>query len=182
MAVAISDPEVQPSNEAPDAAPKAKSGRVSALMLPGLLVVAWAFALSGSTPPGAVAGESAALSDLRWIIYFAGIVFFFSSVMHSVFRKSMAASIGWKSNGFQLEIAAVSLGLGGACMYAVYNGIEAMVTVAFPIVSFLFLAGVNHLVEIVRKKNYAPNNTLILIWDFGVPISVVALLVSIGTF
>jgi len=41
---------------------------------------------------------------------------------------------------------------------------------------------VNHVVEIVQKKNYAPNNTLILIWDFGVPISVVALLVSIGTF
>ena len=102
--------------------------------------------------------------------------------MHSVFRKSMAASIGWRTNGFELEIAAVSLGLGGACFYAVYHGIDAMVTVAFPIVSFLFLAGVNHLVEIVQKKNYAPNNTLILIWDFGVPISVVALLISIGTF
>ena len=52
-----------------------------------------------------------------------------------------------------------------------------MTTVSFPIVAFLFLAGVNHVVEIVRKKNYAPNNTLILIWDFGIPISVVGLLI-----
>ncbi len=177
MAVIASEPEVQQPSES-----KAKSGMVSALMLPALLAVAWAFALSGSAPPGAVAGEATAMSSLRWILYFTGFVFLFSSVMHSVFAKSTAASIGWKTNGFQYEIAAVSVGLGAACLYAIYNGIEAMVTVSLPIVSFLFLAGVNHLIEIVRKKNYAPNNTLILVWDFGVPISIVALLISIGTF
>jgi hypothetical protein len=31
-----------------------------------------------------------------------------------------------------------------------------------------------------REKNYAPNNTLILIWDFGIPISIVALLFATG--
>jgi hypothetical protein len=168
----------------PDAAPRrsSRSGLVSALMLPAMLVVAWGFALSGTSAPGAVAGESAAMSDLRWIVYFAGIVFFVSSVMHSVFRRSMAASIGWKTNGFELELAAVSLGLGAGCMYAVYHGIEAMTTVSLPIIAFLFLAGVNHVVEIVKQRNYAPNNTFILVWDFGIPISLVALLVSIGSF
>jgi hypothetical protein len=57
-----------------------------------------------------------------------------------------------------------------------------MTTVSLPIMAFLFLAGVNHLVEIVRQRNYAPNNTFILVWDFGVPISLVALLVSVGAF
>jgi hypothetical protein len=161
---------------------KERAGMVSALMLPAMLVVAWGFALSGMDAPGAVRGESAALSDLRWIVYFAGIVFFVSSVMHSVFRRSMAASIGWQTNGFELELAAVSLGLGAGCMYAVYHGIEAMTTVSLPIIAFLFLAGVNHLVEIVRQRNYAPNNTFILVWDFGVPISLVALLLSVGAF
>lgn len=177
MAVVVPESEAKQLVES-----KARNGKGSAFVLPALLFVAWGFALSGSTAPGAVAGEATAMADLRWILYFSGFVFLFSSVMHSIFAKSMAASIGWKTNGFQYEIAAVSLGLGAACFYAVYNGIEAMVTVSFPIVTFLFLAGVNHLFEIVRKKNYAPNNTLILIWDFGVPISIVALLVSIGTF
>jgi hypothetical protein len=177
MAVLVPESQAKPPAES-----KAKSGKVSALMLPVLLVVAWAFALSGSSAPGAVAGEASALGDLRWILYFTGFVFIFSSVMHSVFAKSTAESIGWKTNGFQYEIAAVSLGLGAACFYAVSNGIEAMVTVSLPIVSFLFLAGVNHAFEIVRKKNYAPNNTLILVWDFGVPISLVALLISVGSF
>ena len=175
-------PSIRPDQTAPtaasDAAPKhaSKGSYRSALILPFMLVVAWGFALSGTGAPGAVAGESTAMSDLRWILYFAGIVFLISSVMHSVFRKSMAASIGWTTNGFELELAAVSLGTGLGCLYAVYQGIEAMTTISIPIIAFLFLAGVNHVVEIVKQKNYAPNNTLILIWDFGVSASLVILL------
>src|SRR5690349_19758813 len=139
-----------PAPTTPDAAPKQKSrgGYGSAVMLPCMLVFAWAFALSGTGAPGAVAHESSAMGDLRWILYFAGIVFLISSVMHSVFRKSMAASIGWTTNGFELELASVSLGLGIACIYAVYQGIEAMTTISIPVIAFLFLAGVNHVVEI----------------------------------
>lgn len=165
------------------AAPKKSSTfSPSGLVLPLLFVMAWVFALSGSTPPGGATGDTHAIADLRWLLYFAGFVFCFSAIMHSVFRKKMAASIGWQTNGFELEIAAVSLGLGIACFYAVYQGMQAMVTVSIPIVAFLFLAGVNHVVEMVRKKNFAPNNTLILVWDFGLSISLVALLLVINQF
>jgi Family of unknown function (DUF6790) len=180
MAVAVS--ETGTKQPAKQASQSKGMGKSSAFMLPGLFVLAWVFALSGSTAPGAVAGESTSMGYLRWILYFAGFVFLFSSVMHSVFRRKMAASIGWETNGFELELAAVSLGLSAACFYATYNGIEAMITVSLPIVAFLFLAGVNHVVEIVRKQNYAPNNTFILVWDFGVPISLVALLVAAHVF
>jgi hypothetical protein len=177
-------PSINPDHAASEATPKrtSKAGYGSALMLPFMLVAAWAFALSGSGAPGAVAHESGAMSDLRWILYFTGIVFFISSVMHSVFRKSMAKSIGWTTNGFELELAAVSLGLGAGCIYAVYHGIEAMTTISLPVIAFLFLAGVNHVVEIVKQKNYAPNNTLILVWDFGIPASLVALLFATNAF
>ena len=156
--------------------------KFSSLVLPGLFILAWIMALSGSKAPGAMIGDPHAVTDLRWILYFAGFVFIFSSVMHSVFAKSMAASIGLKTNGFQYELAAVSLGLGLACFYAVYHGQEAWVAVSLPIITFLFLAGVNHLFEIIRKHNYAPNNTAILLWDFGVPISLVLLLATIVKF
>jgi uncharacterized membrane protein HdeD (DUF308 family) len=45
---------------------------------------------------------------------------------------------------------------------------------------FLLLAGVNHIVEIFRDRNYAPGNTVILVSDLGVPISLFALLLSTG--
>jgi hypothetical protein len=177
-------PDPTPTTTPPssDARRERKAALGSALMLPVLFVVAWGFALSGSKPPGAITGEATSVDYLRWMLYFTGFVFVFSSIMHSVFRKHTAASIGWQTNGFELELAAVSLGLGLACFYAVYNHMEAMVTVSIPIVAFLFLAGVNHVVEIVREGNDAPNNTLILIWDFGISISLVALLLGIGRF
>ncbi len=150
--------------------------KVSSLVLPGMIVLAWIMALSGQTAPGAVAGEVAAAGYIKWILYFCGWVFLFSSVMHSVFAKKMAESIGWKTNGFQYEIAFVSLGLALGSFYAVYHGIEAQVAISLPIISFLALAGLNHLKEIIKDKNYAPNNTMILIWDFGVPLSLGLLL------
>lgn len=45
---------------------------------------------------------------------------------------------------------------------------------------FLLLAGLNHVVEIVRDKNYAPGNTAILLSDLGVPNSLFVLLISTG--
>ena len=156
-------------------------GKISGLILPGLLVLAWVLALLGQSPPGAVPGELTDITYLRWMLYMAGWVFIASSVMHTIFAKKMADSIGWVSNGFQLEIGFVCLGLGLACLYASQHGKEAWIAISLPVVIFLVLAGINHLVEIVRDKNYAPNNTMILLWDFGMPISIAALLFSSKT-
>ena len=150
--------------------------KISGLVLPGLFILAWILILCGSTPPGAATGDTFTVIALRWLLYFSGWAFLMSSIMHSIFAKKMAASIGWVTNGFQYEIAAVSLGLGIACFYALYHGKEAWVAISIPIITFLFFAGINHVVEIIRKKNYAPNNTLILIWDFGISISLAILL------
>jgi len=151
------------------------------LMIPITFVVAWALALTGTEAPGAASGEAWDVNALRWMLFFTGIIFLISSFMHSVLAKKTAESIGWVTNGFQYEIAFVSLGLGAACLYAGNNGKEAWIAAILPTFTFLFLAGVNHLVEVVRQKNYAPNNTLILIWDFGMPISLLALLISSGS-
>jgi hypothetical protein len=150
--------------------------KLGSYVLPGLFVLAWIFTLTKMAPPGGEAGESTALNAVHWLLYMAGFVFLFSSVMHSVFAKSMAKSIGWQTNGFQYELAAVSLGLGIGCFYANAHCGTSFITISIPIISFLFLAGVNHVIEMVRKKNFAPNNTLVLIWDFGMSISLLALL------
>jgi hypothetical protein len=149
--------------------------QISSLILPGLFVLAWIYALSGSSAPGARIGDTTTISDLRWLIYFGGYVLIISSVMHSVLAKSTAKSIGWKTNGFQYELAFVSLGLGLGCFYAISHRTEALITIAIPIITFLFLAGANHVREIIKDKNYAPNNTFILVWDFGMSISLAIL-------
>jgi len=45
---------------------------------------------------------------------------------------------------------------------------------------FLFLAGLGHIRDMRREKNFAPGNTVIMLSDFGVPISLVVLLISTG--
>lgn len=154
------------------------SESIYGLMLPALFVFAWVMALT-STAPGAVAGEAAQMGYLRWLLYFCGFAFVISTVMHSVFAKMTAKSIGWKTNGFQYEIAFVSLGIGLGCFYAIHHQLEAMAAISLPIITFLGLAGLNHLKEVLKDNNYAPNNLFILVWDFGIPISLGILLLQL---
>jgi len=149
---------------------------ISGLVLPAMFVMAWVLALTGSRAPLSAGVETTDINTIHWLLYFTGWVFLFSSVMHSLFAKKMAKSIGWVTNGFQYEIAAVSLGLGLACFYAIGAGIEACVAIALPVITFLFFAGLNHLYEMIRDKNYAPNNSLVLIYDFGMSISLFVLI------
>lgn len=154
--------------------------KTSGFIFPGLFILAWILTLCGSTPPGGLITDPMLINAIRWLLYFAGWAFLSAAIMHSIFAKKMAASIGWTTNGFQYEIAAVSLGLGIGCFYAIYHGKEAWFAISLPIISFLFFAGVNHLIEIFRDKNYAPNNSLIIIWDFGVSISLAILLMLLN--
>jgi cytochrome b561 len=152
--------------------------KIGGFILPGLFILAWIFTLAKMAPPAASPNESMAIAAVHWLLYMAGFVFIISFFMHSVFAKSTAKSIGWETNGFQYELAFSALGSGIACFYANGHGKNAWIAISIAIIVFLFLAGVNHVVEMVRKKNFAPNNTLILIWDFGMSISLAALLPS----
>ena len=156
--------------------------KISGRILPGLFVLAWIFTLTNVAPAGGSPHESTAISAVHWLLYMAGFVFVVSFFMHSVFAKKTAASIGWVTNGFQYELSFVSLGLGIGCFYANTHGKSAWITISIPVIAFLFLAGVNHVVEMVKKHNFAPNNSLILVWDFGMSISLAALIPTMTHF
>lgn len=153
--------------------------KISGFVLPGLFILVWVFILCGSTPPGALATDTFEIRAIRWLLNFCGWAFLISSIMHSVFAKQTAASIGWVTNGFQYEVAAVSIGLGIACFYAVHQGKDVWLAISLPIITFLFFAAVNHTIEMIRDKNYAPNNTMILVWDFGISLSLAILLAKV---
>lgn len=145
------------------------------------LVLAWVFALLGLSAPGQPADASFAISALHWMFYIpAGWMFIVSGVMHTVFAKSTAKNIGWKTNGFQYELGFASLGLGIAGIIAAYKGSGSWLELSIVITAFLVLAGINHLVEMFKNKNFTPGNTIILIYDFGLPASLWALLYVAG--
>lgn len=101
--------------------------------------------------------------------------------MHTFFAKTTAESIGWKTNGFQYEIGFVSFGIGVAGIVAAYMSRDAWIVQTIIVSFFLLLAAANHIREIVKSKNYAPGNTVILIYDIGLPVSMIALLLAGAT-
>lgn len=107
-------------------------------------------------------------------------MFIASSVMHTVFAKKTAANIGWQTNGFQYEIGFASLGMGIAGIIAGATVPAAWLPVAVAGSIFLVLAGLNHVRLMVKERNVRPGNTLILIYDFGLPISFAIALISLG--
>lgn len=149
---------------------------------PLLFIFSWVFALIGWDAPSTDASTPFDEQALRWILFLGmGWSIAGGFIAHTVFAKPIAAEIGWETNGFQYEVGFASLGIGLAGIYA-SNIDESSAWIAASLAGgiFLLLAGVNHIVEIFRSKNYAPGNTAIVISDLGVPISLLALLIATG--
>ena len=144
--------------------------------------LSWLFALIGWDAPGTDSATPDDEQALRWILYLAvGWTGAVGSLMHTVFARSTARSIGWETSGFQYEVGFANLAVGLAGIYAAgRDEPEAWIAASLAAATFLFFAGLYHVVEIVRDRNYAPGNTAILISDFGIPISLLALLLATG--
>jgi len=149
------------------------------LVLPLMVVLAWVFAAFGLTPYGGATGDTFAVDAMRRMLLLpAGIQYIVSGFMHTVFAKSTAESIGWKTNGFQYEIGFVSWGLGLGGILAASRGWESWLVMTVAGSTFLVLAGVQHVVQMIREKNFKPGNSLVLLYDLGLPVSMIGLLIA----
>ena len=149
---------------------------------PLLFVLSWVFALVGWEAPSTDATTPFDEQALRWMLFLGmGWSLAGGSVNHTLLARRTAAAIGWQTNGFQYEVGFASLAIGLGGIYASnVDDSSAWIVASLAGGLFLTLAGVNHIVEIVRDRNYAPGNTAILISDLGVPVSLLALLVAAG--
>jgi hypothetical protein len=105
-----------------------------------------------------------------YLIGWAGIG---GGISHVFFAQRTSASIGWAPSPFETEIGFANLGFGIAGVLAPAYGPEFWWAVIIANSVFRVLAGALHVREIVRTKNYAVNNTSILLIDFGVPLFLV---------
>jgi hypothetical protein len=153
-----------------------------AYLPPALFVISWICALLGWDAPSANSSTPFDENALRWMLFLGmGWSILGGFVSHTFFAKQTAQAIGWQSNGFQYEVGFASLGIGLAGVVASNSGESSTwVVAALAGGIFLFLAGLGHVRDIHREKNYAPGNTVIMLSDFGVPISLLVLLISTG--
>jgi len=107
----------------------------------------------------------------------AGVTAFFG---HAFRSDEVAEYIGWpKGNPFQLEIACANLATGTLGILCIW--FRGNFWIATAIVSSVFAlgAGVVHIMEIIRNKNYSPGNAgMPLYFDFIKPIVVWCLMIA----
>ena len=153
---------------------------MGAFLPPFFFVLSWVLAAVGSEAPGTDAATAFDENALRWILFLAvGWTGVGAAVMHTIFAKQTAQSNGWQTNPFQYEIGFANLAVGLAGIYAAnQDASQAWVAAALAGGVLLALAGADHRVEIVRAPHDAPGKTAIRISDFGIPISLVALLLA----
>jgi len=116
---------------------------------------------------------NACLVQLVFTVGFFGI---FNFIGHVVLREKVAKSIGWVSNGFQIELGIVSLGIGicGILCYWVRDNFWIATTIPFAI--FLFGAAILHIKEMIKEKNFNKGNVVIVLPDILMPLTIIILL------
>jgi len=113
---------------------------------------------------------------LGQLVFTLGLFGFFSFTGHVFMREKVAKSIGWISNGFQIELGIVSLGIGicGIMCYWFRDGF--WVATAIPFSIFMFGAAILHMKEMIKEKNYCKGNVVTILPDIFMPLTIIVLL------
>jgi len=149
------------------------------LILPFTVLLAWVLAAFGLSPFGGSPSDHFAENAMRWMLFLpAGLLAILGGFMQTVFAKSTAEEIGWTSNGFQYELGFASWGLGLGGILASTRGWDTWLVMTVASSVFLLFCAVQHVVQIIREKNFKPGNTLVLFCDFGLPASLIGLLIA----
>jgi hypothetical protein len=151
--------------------------------IPGWQVYVWILAISIPAVIHLVATRERdryrrAEAVLMYVLGVSGAIGMFNVVMHTVFARDVAASIGWPAgNPFQTEVAFANFAIGivgFACFWRYDFWLPAIIAKSV----FAWGAGLTHVMGIARTGNLAPNNGgPILAWDFLLPVVMIALYV-----
>lgn len=108
------------------------------------------------------------------VVYMIGWAGIGAGISHLFFSDSISRSIGFEKSPFEVEVGFAGLAFGVTGVLA--GSFEKEYWLAIIIASSVYRVGcgLGHVRSIVRSRNYAINNTAILIIDFVVPAFLVA--------
>ena len=113
---------------------------------------------------------------LGQLVFTLGLFGILNFTGHVFMREKVAKSIGWISNGFQIELGIVSLGMGicGIMCYWFRDGFWIAAAVPFSVL--MFGAAILHIKEIIRQKNSSKGNVITILPDILMPLTIIILL------
>jgi hypothetical protein len=106
------------------------------------------------------------------LMYVAGIGMIFAGVGHAYFQERLAPSIGWQPSPFEFELGWFEIGLGCAGVLSLWRSYDFRLAVTLPFAIFLLGSAAQHIDEMIRQHNYAPNNAGVILWfgDIFIPL------------
>lgn len=112
------------------------------------------------------------LSAITNMIGIAGIG---AGISHIFFAEKITQSIGFKSSPYQLEVGFCDLSFGIVGLLAPYYYTDFWWAIILFSSLYRVGCGIGHIYQIILEKNYAVNNTVILIINFGVPFILISM-------
>jgi hypothetical protein len=116
---------------------------------------------------------------LYQVVFTIGLAGVFGFIGHCIFFEHTAQSIGWMPHKqFQFELGASELGwaIAGFLAILIRRPLYWLGVSIIP-ATMLFLAGCQHMQEVVVRGNYAPGNLWAGLADFIVPLTLLVLFI-----
>lgn len=111
------------------------------------------------------------------IVYMIGWAGVGAGISHIFFGDKISKSIGFEKDPYEIEVGFAGLSMGVVALLAPHFSTDYWLAIILVSSIYRIGCGFGHIKQIIQSKNYAVNNTVILLADFGVPIF---LLVAFG--
>ncbi len=112
------------------------------------------------------------------LFYVYGLATIYSGVLHAYAGPMVATAIGWQNSPFQYELGWFEIGYGATALLSLWRGYQFRLAVTLPYSIFLLAAAAQHIDQMQRRHNYAPNNAGLILWLGDIAIPLVVLLLS----
>lgn len=160
-------PASAPAAEAPAAPRKRFHGLVGGL-LPFIGVILFALATVPHLARGLEPGwQQAFLNDA--VTYLIGWAMLGAGIAHLLFGRRISRTIGFAANEYEFEVGAADLAMGVVALLAASYAPEFSWAIILASSIYRVACGIGHIRSMIRDRNFAPNNTTILVVNFLVP-------------
>ena len=112
---------------------------------------------------------------LAGITNMIGIAGVGAGISHIFFSEKTTSLIGFQRSPYQLEVGFCDLSFGIVGLLAPYYSTDFWWAIILFSSLYRIGCGIGHIRQIILEKNYAVNNTMILIVDFGVPFILISM-------
>jgi hypothetical protein len=153
---------------AASAAATARKPHIAGALLPFIGVFLFAIATIKQVAEGLVPGWQTVMIA-NGVTYLVGWSLLGAGISHLFFGRRISSTIGFAPTEYQFEVGAADVAMGAAALMATSYGPDYWWAVILISSIFRVICGVGHIRSMIRDRNFAPNNTTILLVNFGVP-------------